>query len=79
MAVALQRSVGLSWSRHRVAIECSSELTRGMTVVDRLGVNSDPINADVWGAAAGESVGADILWTFDSANFKAMLMAALTA
>ena len=36
MAVALDRSIGLSWSRHRVAIECASELTRGMTVVDRL-------------------------------------------
>ena len=79
MAVALDRSVGLSWSRHRVAIECSSELTRGMTVVDRLGVNSDAINADVWGAAAGESAGADILWTFDSAKFKSMLKAALAA
>jgi purine nucleosidase len=79
MAVALDRSVGLSWSRHRVAIECASDLTRGMTVVDRLGVNSDAINADVWGAAAGQSDGADILWTFDSARFKAMLKAALSA
>jgi purine nucleosidase len=79
MAVALDRSVGLLWSRHRVAIECASDLTRGMTVVDRLGVNSDAINADVWGAAAGQSDGADILWTFDSARFKAMLKAALAA
>ncbi len=78
MAVALDRSVGL-WSRHRVAIECASELTRGMTVVDRLGVNSDAINGHVWGAAAGESAGADILWTFDSAKFKAMLTTALAA
>ena len=31
----------------------TSELTRGMTVVDRLGVNSDAINGQVWGAAAG--------------------------
>ena len=77
MAIALDRSVGLEWSRHRVAIECSSELTRGMTVVDRLGVNSDAINGHVWGAAAGESAGADILWTFDSAKFKSMLNAAL--
>jgi purine nucleosidase len=77
MAVALDRSVGLSWSRHRVAIECASELTRGMTVVDRLGVSSDPVNADVWRAAAGESAGADVLWTFDSAKFKSMLKAAL--
>jgi purine nucleosidase len=77
MAVALDRTVGLSWSRHRVAIECASELTRGMTVVDRLDVTSDAINADVWSAAAGQSDGADILWTFDSARFKAMLKAAL--
>ena len=77
MAIALDRSVGLTWSRHRVAIECASELTRGMTVVDRLGVNSDAINGPVWGPAAGESDGADIVWTFDSAKFKAMLKAAL--
>jgi purine nucleosidase len=77
MAVALDRSVGLSWSRHRVAIECASELTRGMTVVDRLGVSTDPINRHVWDPAAGEGAGADILWTFDSAKFKSMLKAAL--
>ena len=77
MAVALDRSVGLTWSRHRVAIETRSELTRGMTVVDRLGVNSDAINADVWGEAAGESDGANVLWTFNSTKFKAMLKSAL--
>src|SRR5271166_4047644 len=62
-----------------VALECASELTRGMTVVDRLGVNSDTINGHVWGTAAGQSAGADILWTFDSAKFKAMLTTALAA
>ena len=76
MAVALDRSVGLSWSRHRVAIECSSKLTRGMTVVDRLNVAGDDNNRDVW---AAESAGADVLWTFDAAKFKAMLKAALAA
>ena len=75
MAVALDRSVGLSWSRHRVAIESESELTRGMTVVDRLNVNADANNAHVWNAAAGEHEGADILWTLDSRRFKAMLKA----
>jgi purine nucleosidase len=78
MAVALDRSIGLSWSRHRVAIECESELTRGMTVVDRLNVSADANNAEVWKAAAGESDGADILWTLDSRRFKAMLRAALS-
>jgi purine nucleosidase len=78
MAIALDRTVGLSWSRHRVAIECGSELTRGMTVVDRLGVSKDDINRDVWRAHAGDGE-ADIAWTFDSAKFKAMLKAALAA
>ena len=55
MAIALDRSVGLSWSRHRIAIECDSDLTRGMTVVDRLNVSGDANNAKVWKAAAGEA------------------------
>ena len=76
MAIALDRSVGLSWSRHRIAIECASELTRGMTVVDRLGVSRDAVNRTVWAAHAGDSE-ADVVWTFDSAKFKAMLKAAL--
>jgi purine nucleosidase len=77
MAVALDRSIGLAWSRHRVAIETTSELTRGMTVVDRLNVSGDENNAQVWKVAAGDSQGADILWTLDSRRFKAMLKAAL--
>jgi len=78
MAVALDRSIGLSWSRHKVAIECDSALTRGMTVVDRLNVSADDNNAKVWKAATGESDGADILWTLDARRFKAMLKAALS-
>ncbi|HEY1453432.1 MAG TPA: nucleoside hydrolase [Roseiarcus sp.] len=77
MAVALDRSIGLSWSRHRVAIETTSELTRGMTVVDRLNVHHDENNASVWREATAEHEGADILWTLDSRRFKAMLKAAL--
>ncbi len=76
MAIALDRSVGLSWSRHRIAIECDSDLTRGMTVVDRLNVSGDANNAKTWKAAAGED-GADILWTLDARRFKAMLKGAL--
>jgi purine nucleosidase len=78
MAVALDRTVGLSWSRHRVTIECASELTRGMTVVDRLNVSHDEINRPVWAAHTADG-SADIVWTFDSMKFKAMLRAALAA
>ena len=79
MAIALDRSIGIAWSRHRIAIECESELTRGMTVVDRLNVSADENNSQVWKAVVGESEGADILWTLDARRFKAMLRAALAA
>ena len=45
MAVALDHRVGLTWSRHVVEIECASELTRGMTVVDWWGVTGRAKNA----------------------------------
>ena len=77
MAVALDRSIGLSWSRHAVEIECASELTRGMTVVDRLNVAADDNNRQTWSAALKSGAKADVCWTFDSAGFKAMLKRAL--
>jgi purine nucleosidase len=49
MAVALDASITLEQSNHNVEIECESELTRGMTVVDRLNVTDrDPNAAVVW-------------------------------
>ncbi|THD44576.1 MAG: nucleoside hydrolase [Bradyrhizobium sp.] len=78
MAVALDRAVGLSWSRHLVEIECDSELTRGMTLVDRLNVAGDDNNRDVWRGALDSKAKADVCWSFDSARFKAMLKRALT-
>jgi len=77
MAVALDRAVGLSWSRHFVEIECVSELTRGMTIVDRLNVAADDNNRSAWRGALKAGAKADICWTFDSAAFKAMLKRAL--
>ena len=80
MAVALDRSIGLSWSRHRVAIECSSggDPRHDGGRPARRG-RGDENNAHVWKAAAGEHASADILWTFNSRRFKAMLKAALAA
>ena len=77
MAVALDRAIGLSWSRHFVEIECASELTRGMTIVDRLDVAADDNNRQAWRGALRAGAKADICWTFDSVAFKAMLKRAL--
>ncbi len=77
MAVALDRNIGTHWSRHRVEIECASALTRGMTVVDRLNVSGDAVNAPVWAQTVKSGATADICWTFDAAGFKRMLKRAL--
>jgi purine nucleosidase len=77
MAVALDREIGTSWSRHFVEIETQSELTRGMTVVDRLNVNHDANNRAAWGDALAAGHKADICWTFDAGAYKAMLKRAL--
>ena len=76
MAIAIDRSIGTQWSAHLVEIETQSELTRGMTIVDRLNVAHDQSNSATWGQAlAGQKT--DVCWTLDVARFKAMLMSAL--
>jgi purine nucleosidase len=77
MAVALDRGIGASWSRHHVEIECASELTRGMTIVDRLNVAADDSNKLAWRDALAAGAKADICWTFDASAYKAMLKRAL--
>jgi purine nucleosidase len=47
MSIALDPTVCTSRRRHYVDIENTSELTRGMTVVDQLGVNKQPPNIEV--------------------------------
>jgi purine nucleosidase len=70
MTVALEPEVVTSASEHFWDVECGSELTRGMTVVDRLNVGGDERNRKVWkGAKKGK-----IIWTIDNARWKKALM-----
>jgi purine nucleosidase len=77
MAVALDRAIATEWSRHLVEIECNSELTRGMTIVDRLNVAHDANNALAWKGALDAGVKTDICWTIDAARFKALMIGSL--
>ena len=77
MAVALDRGIGASWSRHFVEIECASDLTRGMTIVDRLNVAADDSNKLTWRDALSAGSKCDMCWTFDAVGYKAMLKRAL--
>ena len=73
MAVALDRSIATDLSRHRVEVECASELTRGMTVVDRLNVSADDRNRGLWTS----DIPMDIVWSIDVPRWKALLFEGL--
>ena len=77
MAVALDPTIATDASRHRVEVECASDLTRGMTVVDRLNVSGDDRNRGIWDAAGDAAV--DIVWRIDVPRWKALLYRALSS
>jgi purine nucleosidase len=77
MCIALDPSVGTSWSEHYVEIETQSELTRGMTVVDRLNVGEDERNRQAWHAAISGGHKAKVCWTIDNQRWKRALYKAL--
>ena len=77
MCVALDPSVGTSWSPHYADVETESELTRGMTVVDRLNVADDDRNRPVWDAVVRSGNKAKVCWTIDNQRWKQALFAAL--
>lgn len=64
MAIALDPNVCTKRSHHSVEVACDNELTRGMTVVDRLHVTSKPPNIEV-------------CWAIDVDRWKETLYAAL--
>jgi purine nucleosidase len=75
MAVALDPAgIVTHATSHPVAVECHSELTRGMTVVDQLNVAPDPRNAATWAAMSRPT---RVVWTIDVPSFKRMVLATL--
>jgi len=77
MCVALDPTVGTEWSEHYVGIETQSELTRGMTVVDRLNVAADDRNRTVWASALHTERKAKVCWRIDTKRWKDALFSAL--
>jgi len=77
MAVLLDPKLKLEVSRHYVAIECDSDLTRGMTVVDRLGVATDPRYCGAWSEVVQTGRKIEVCWGIDVPGWKAALFDAL--
>lgn len=77
MSVALDPSVGTQWSHHYVDVEIDSDLTRGMTVVDRLNVAADGRNEAVWAPVLKQGKKTKVCWTIDASRWKQALLKAL--
>jgi purine nucleosidase len=77
MSIALDPTIGTSWTEHLVDIEVSSELTRGMTVVDRLNVAGNDRNRALWSESLARGLKAKVCWTIDVARWKKALFSAL--
>jgi purine nucleosidase len=77
MCLALDPSVGTDWSEHYVEVETHSELTRGMTIVDRLNVAADERNRNVWHEALQRGRKAKVCWGIDNVRWKDSLYDAL--
>jgi purine nucleosidase len=77
MAIALDPTVGTSWSEHFVDVEIASELTRGMTVVDRLNIAGNNRNREVWSETLVGGTRAKVCWTIDVKRWKEALYSAL--
>ena len=77
MSIALDPSIVTEQTDHYVDIETASELTRGMTVVDRLQVAGNDRNRGVWGAVLKTGTKAKVVWTIDSACWKQALFLCL--
>ena len=79
MSIALDPTIGSEWGQHYVDVETATELTRGMTVVDRLGVAADDRNRATWAELVDARSKAKVYWAIDTTRWKQALYSALTA
>ncbi|MFC1959190.1 nucleoside hydrolase [Chloroflexota bacterium] len=73
MAIAIDPTICIRQSKHHVTIETNSDLTRGMTVVDQLGVATDERNDPIWGTLVDGPPNVTVCWEIDIPRFKEML------
>lgn len=77
MSIALDPTIVTQQSEHYVDVETTSELTRGMTVVDRLNVAGNDRNRAIWSDVLKQGAKVKVVWTIDIARWKQALFHAL--
>ena len=74
MAILLDPALALVSSSHHMDVQVDSGITRGMSVVDRLGVAKDARNRAVWNGVAAKH---KVVWEMDIPGWKQALLQAL--
>jgi purine nucleosidase len=77
MSIALEPGISTAASSHYIDVETVSSLTRGMTVVDRLGVAANERNRAIWKELLKFPANAKVHWSIDVGRWKKCLFAAL--
>jgi len=77
MSIALDPSIGTKVSYHYADVETATELTRGMTVVDRLGVATNQRNRATWADLVQREPNAKVYWAIDALRWKQALYLSL--
>ncbi len=77
MSIALEPGISTASSSHYIDVETVSSLTRGMTVVDRLGVAANERNQSIWQELLKHPANAKVHWSLDVRQWKKCLFEAL--
>lgn len=77
MSIALDPTICTRMSKHYVEVETQSALTRGMTLVDQLGVAADERNAPVWQKLIAGPPNVNVCWQIDGRRWKEALYSVL--
>jgi purine nucleosidase len=77
MAILLDPALALASSEHYMDVQVDDGITRGMSVVDRLGVAEDVRNRSVWRDVVKHGRKQRVIWEMDVPGFKRALLRAL--
>jgi purine nucleosidase len=77
MSIALDPSIVTEQTENYLDVETTSELTRGMTVVDRLHVAGNDRNRALWAPVLRAGTKAKVVWTIDIPGWKQALFRSL--
>ena len=77
MAILLDPALMLAFSDHYIDVQVDSGITRGMSVVDRLGVAEDARNRSVWSDVLLHGRKHRVIWQMDIPGWKQALLRAL--